>query len=130
MIEFRQKTIEQALTLNGYNININICNKIKNEPKLRDVSEILKKNIFFFFEVFYQKRKNLYNLNEYGLPDFEFSLPKEIELFDDLVLKNGNEKYFKTYKSKMRECCRKYFLMKKYSFNVRKITKRKNKKNK
>lgn len=129
--EFRQKTIEQALALNGFNKYI--CKKIKNEPKLRDVSEILQKNIFFFFDnVYYQERKNIYNLNEYGLSDFEFYLPKEIELFDDLLLKNSGEEYFNTYKSKMRECCRKYFIVKNKNINfiTRKVTKRKNKKNK
>lgn len=124
--EFRQKTIEQVLEINEFNKNI--CNKIKTEPKLRDVYEILQKNIFFFFDnFFYQKRKNIYNLNEFGLSDFEFYLPKEIELFDDLLLRNKDLEFFNTYETKMRECCRKYFIIKenKFIFNTRKISKKK-----
>ena len=104
--------------------NIETCNKIENEVKLNDLSIILNKNILFFFDKIYKKeRKKEYNLNELGLFDLKFVLPKEVELFEDLLNKNKKiEENFNEYKTKLNICCNIYFMPEKTTpiFKLRK----------
>ena len=118
---FRNQTIKDAIIKSKIssqyktkdkNSNIETCNKIENEEKLKDLSIILNKNILFFFDKIYKKeRKKEYNLNELGLFDLKFVLPKEVELFEDLLNKNKRiEENFNEYKTKLNICCNTNFM--------------------
>ena len=106
----KEKISSQYLTKNE-NSNKETCQKIKNDEKLKDIYKILSKNILFFFDKIYIKnRKKKYNLNEFGLFDLEFILPDKVQLYEDLLSKNKNEKKYNTYKSKMNLCCKNFFI--------------------
>ena len=93
------------------NSNKETCENIKKDEKLKDIYIILNLNILFFFDIIYNKeRKAKYNLNEFGLFDLEIFLPKTVELYEDLLSKNKNEQKFNTYKTKMKLCCKNYFI--------------------
>jgi hypothetical protein len=94
------------------NSNIETCNKIEKEIKLKDLSIILNKNILFFFDKIYKKeRKKEYNLNELGLFDLKFVLPEDIELYEDLLTKNEKiEENFNEYKTELNICCNTNFM--------------------
>ena len=115
--------------------NAEICSIIKNDEKLKDIAKLLDLKFLFFFEkIYHQKRKEIYRLSDYDLPDFSnvlFKLPKEIELYDDLVDKNKNEPFFEKYKTKMEICCKLYFIPdeKGPKFKVKKIKGKKNSQN-
>jgi hypothetical protein len=118
---FRNQTIKDAIIKSKIssqyktkdkNSNIETCNKIENEVKLKDLSIILNKNILFFFDKIYKKeRKKEYNLNELGLFDLKFVLPEDIELYEDLLTKNEKiEENFNKYKTKLNICCNTNFM--------------------
>ena len=115
--------------------NAEICSIIKNDEKLKDIAKLLDLNFLFFFEkIYHQKRKEIYRLSDYDLPDFSdifFKLPNEIELYDDLLDKNKNKPFFEKYKTKMEICCKLYFIPdeKGPKFKVKKIKGKKNIKN-
>ena len=130
---FRNQTIKDAIIKSKIssqykakdkNSNIETCNKIENEVKLKDLSIILNKNILFFFDKIYKKeRKKEYNLNELGLFDLKFVLPEDIELYEDLLTKNEKiEENFNEYKTKLNICCNTNFMPEKKipSFIIRK----------
>lgn len=94
------------------NFNNEILTQVKNVGN-KLIFDILNLNFLFFFEkIFYQKRRQSYNLSEFGLENLEFELPKKIELFEDLIEKNKNEQNFNEYKKLMDLYARKFFLPK------------------
>ena len=111
--KFISKEVSTKFCKNKRN-NAEICSIIKNDEKLKNIAKLLDFNFLFFFEKIYrQKRKEIYRLSDYDLPDFSdiiFKLPKEIELYDDLVEKNKNEPFFEKYKTEMEICCKLYFI--------------------
>ena len=118
---FRNQTIKDAIIKSKIssqyktkdkNSNIETCNKIENEVKLKDLSIILNKNILFFFDKIYKKeRKKEYNLNELGLFDLKFVLPEDIKLYEDLLTKNEKiEENFNEYKTELNICCNTNFM--------------------
>lgn len=95
--------------------NKTICQNIKKEEKLKDIAPILKKEFLFFFDAIYiKKRKEIYNLKDFGFEELEIKLPKKIELYEDLLEKNSNIEDFNIYKNKMDKCCRNNFSLKKF----------------
>ena len=123
----KNQKLEDVLC-NGTDYNKKQLEKIKKEPNLEDIIYILNKSFLFLFEcIYYPKRKYKYNLNEFGrLESFEFALPKNILLYEDLLEKNKKKPKnfdfdFEEYKKKMDKCCKKYFFQAKNLFIVRKI---------
>ena len=94
--------------------NAKVCSTIKNNEELKDIAKLLDLNFLFFFEKIYrQKRKEIYNLSDYdltGISNIEFQIPKEIELYKDLLKKNENEPFYEKYKTEMEICCKLYFI--------------------
>ena len=116
--------ISPQYTIKNKNSNLITCNKIEQEIKLKDINDILNKKILYFFEtIYFQKRKEKYNLKELNLIDLEIVLDKEeIGLFEDLLDRNKiNEENFNfdKYKIDMINCCKNYFFQKKF-FKTRK----------
>ena len=109
---FIKSKISSHYKVKDKNSNIETCNKIEKEIKLKDLSIILNKNILFFFDKIYKKeRKKEYNLNELGLFDLKFVLPEDIELYEDLLTKNEKiEENFNKYKTKLNICCNTNFM--------------------
>ena len=86
---------------------------IKNCKNLALISEILKKNYLFFFDSLYRKKKRQkFNLKDFGFEDLEVELLKKNIFYEDLLEKNKKNpkiKFFEEYKTKMNLCCKKYF---------------------
>ena len=110
--------ISPHYTIKNKNSNLITCNKIEEEIKLKEIDNILNKKILYFFEtIYFQKRKEKYNLKELNLIDLEIVLDKEeIGLFEDLLDKNKKNEdnfNFDEYKTNMIKCCENYFFQKK-----------------
>lgn len=92
--------------------NKEICNNIKKEENLKDIVYILETKLLFFFEkIYFKKRREIYNLKDFGFEELEIKLPKTLEFYEDLVEKNKNTAHFDTYETKMNLCCKKYFFL-------------------
>lgn len=92
------------------NRNKEICEKIK-EDKIHIMLNILKTNFFFFFDKIYYRKARKINLKDFGLEDFEINLDN-LELYEDLLLKNKKDIHFEKYRQKIDFCVKKYFLPK------------------
>ncbi len=92
------------------NRNKEICEKIK-EDKIYIMLNILKTNFFFFFDKIYYRKARKINLKDFGLEDFEINLDN-LELYEDLLLKNKKDIHFEKYRQKIDFCVKKYFLPK------------------
>jgi hypothetical protein len=92
------------------NVNKEICEKIK-EEKIYIMSSLLKTNFFFFFDKIYYKKARRINLKDFGLVDLEINLDN-LELYEDLLLKNKKDIHFEKYRKKIDFCVKKYFLPK------------------
>ena len=90
------------------NRNKEICQKIK-EDKIYIMLNILKTNFFFFFDKLYYRKARRINLKDFGLEDFEINLDN-LELYEDLLLKNKKDIHFEKYRQKIDFCVKKYFL--------------------
>ena len=92
--------------------NKEICNDIKKEENLKVIVKILETKLLFFFEkIYFQKRREIYNLKDFGFEELEIKLPKTLEFYEDLIKKNKNTDHFDTYETKMNLCCKKYFFL-------------------
>ena len=118
--EMKTETIEKFLSqkastkyCNNENNNIIVCSIIKKDEKYKDIAKLLTlKFLFFFDKIYYQKRKEIYRLSDYGIDDVDdilFKLPKKTQLYEDLLEKNKDEPFFEKYKTKMEICCKLYF---------------------
>jgi hypothetical protein len=92
------------------NVNKEICERIK-EEKIYIMSSLLKTNFFFFFDKIYYKKARRINLKDFGLVDLEINLDN-LELYEDLLLKNKKDIHFEKYRKKIDFCVKKYFLPK------------------
>lgn len=90
------------------NRNKEICQIIK-EDKIYIMLNILKTNFFFFFDKLYYRKARRINLKDFGLEDFEINLDN-LELYEDLLLKNKKDIHFEKYRQKIDFCVKKYFL--------------------
>ena len=87
--------------------------KIKKNNKIngfRDVLEILNQKFLFFFESIFYKNLRTFNLKDFGLIDLKIELPKKIQLYENLLMKNKRDTNFEKYKNKMEECIKWHFL--------------------
>ena len=77
-------------------------------------------------KIFFEERKEKYNLKEFGLADIEIEMSNAIKLFNDLLEDNKNDKkYIKLLKESAK---RNFFLEdKNISFKCRKCRKLKSK---
>ena len=75
-----------------------------------DVINILKQKFLFFFESVYFKNLRKFNLKDFGLIDMQIELPKNIKLYENLLMKNMRDKNFEEYKNKMEKCVKWHFL--------------------
>ena len=95
------------------NTNENRYEIITNDKNLALISEVLKKNYLFFFDILYRKKKRQkFNLKEFGFEDLEVELPKKNIFYEDLLEKNRKNpkiKFFEEYKTRMNLCCKIYF---------------------
>ena len=76
----------------------------------RDVLEILNQKFLFFFESIFYKNLRTFNLKDFGLIDLKIELPKKIQLYENLLMKNKRDTNFEKYKNKMEECIKWHFL--------------------
>lgn len=115
--EIIQNNISPKYTTKDKLINKKICEKIR-EKGLTDFIDILNKRFLFFFDKIYYPSRRSFNLKQFHLVDIEIKLPDEIELYEDLLDKNRNDRNFEEYKEKMEKGINKYFLPKvnKYFF--------------
>ena len=104
------KTSPKYKTKND-NLNKEICEKIKKE-KIYILLKILQTNFFFFFDKIYIRKARTINLKEFGLVELEINL-SNLELYEDLLLRNQKDIHFENYKKKIDVCIKKYFLPKK-----------------
>ena len=95
-------------TLDKYS-NIILLQNLENEG-LFEIIEILEQNFLFFFEKVYYKSLRKFNLKEFGLIDLEVVLPKQVKLFENLLMKNKNDLRFDEYKKKLEKCIQRHFL--------------------
>lgn len=92
------------------NENKEIIEKIKKE-KIYILLNLLQINFFFFFDkIYYRKARNI-NLKDFGLVDLVINLDN-LELYENLLLKNKKDIHFEKYKQKIDFCVKKYFLPK------------------
>ena len=86
------------------NHNVQLCKIIEEEEELKKINDILKLKFLYFFEKIYIQKmeKKKINLKEYDLFDLEIDL-SEIELFEDLKLKNKNKENYDIYEMKMEQ---------------------------
>jgi hypothetical protein len=89
--------------------NIILLQNLENEG-LFEIIEILEQNFLFFFEKVYYKSLRKFNLKEFGLIDLEVVLPKQVKLFENLLMKNKNDLRFDEYKKKLEKCIQRHFL--------------------
>ena len=89
--------------------NIILLQNLENEG-LFEIIEILEQNFLFFFEKVYYKSLRKFNLKEFGLIDLEVVLPKQVKLFENLLMKNKNDLRFDEYKKKLEKCIKRHFL--------------------
>lgn len=112
MEEIQNKKIKDIIIKENKH-NQDIDNKMQKDEKLKIISNVLDQDFLYFFDkIYFQKRKSKYNLNEFGLGDFEFDLPENIQLYDDLLEKNKKEDNFMTYKTRINICIKNYFMPK------------------
>ena len=71
--------------------------------------DIMEKNYLYFFEKIYYKNLRTFNLSSFGLNSLEIELPNDMELFNDLLIKNKRDD-FDNYKNKMEKCAKKNFI--------------------
>ena len=102
-ISAKYSTLEKDRNLKVYEI-------IKNDNSLGEIMNIFNKNFLFFFENIYYHSIRNFNLKDYGLMDLKIELPKQFELFENLLMKNKKDCKFEIYKSKMEQCAKKHFL--------------------
>lgn len=132
--EFISKDVSAKYYKKNKKINIEVCSIIKNDENLKDIAYLLKLNCLFFFDkIYYQKRKETYRLSDYDLTNFidiEFKIPKEMELYEDLLEKNKNEPFYEKYKTEMEKYCKLNFIpnQKTPNFKVKKFKGKKIKK--
>ena len=69
------------------------------------------KLLFFFDKIYFQKRREIYHLKDFGFEELEIKLPKTLELYEDLIEKNNNSDHFSTYETKMNLYCRNNFFL-------------------
>jgi hypothetical protein len=91
------------------NSNSMTYEKIKNNG-LNDVMEILNQKYIFFFDKVYYRNLRIFNLKEFGLMDLEIKLPNNIELYENVLIKNNKNLNFEKYKNKIEQCVKKHFL--------------------
>jgi len=78
MEEIQNKKIKDIIIKENKH-NQDIDNKMQKDEKLKIISNVLDQDFLYFFDkIYFQKRKSKYNLNEFGLGDFEFDLPENI----------------------------------------------------
>lgn len=87
--------------------NKNVIKKLEEEGH-NNILKIIEKKCLFFFENIYFNNLRLFNLNLFDLDSFEISIPKNIELFNDL-LNRKDIKEDEKYKDALKNCARKYF---------------------
>ena len=97
--------------------NKEICEIIRKKG-LTDFINILNKRFLFFFDKIYFTSRRRFNLKQFNLADIEIELPNNVELYENLLDKNKNDRNYKHYKEKMEKIIQKYFLPKvnKYFF--------------
>ena len=49
-------------------------------------------------------------MKDFGLIDLKIELPKKIQLYENLLMKNKRDTNFEKYKNKMEECIKWHFL--------------------
>jgi len=107
--EVLKRTSSPKFSTKDKNINIYICETIKKE-NINILIDILNKEFLFFFDKIYLKTSRKFNLKEFGLADLNIELPKTIELYQDLLFKNKNDKHYDEYKKLINSCIKKHFL--------------------
>ena len=108
--EVIQSKISPKYKTKSNNVNKEICTKIK-EEKIYIMTNLLKTNFFFFFDKIYYKKARRINLKDFGLVDLEINLDN-LELYEDLLLKNKKDIHFEKYRQKIDFCVKKHFLPK------------------
>ena len=98
----KYKTLEK-------DINLKIYKKIEKDG-LNDIIYILNQKFLFFFENIYYKNLRTFNLKDFGLIDLEIKLPNDLELFENLLMKNDKSYKFKEYEIKIKKCVKRHFL--------------------
>ena len=91
------------------NTNLMTYERIKKNG-LNNVMEILNQKYIFFFDKVYYKNLRIFNLKEFGLMDLEIKLPNNIELYENVLIKNNKNLNFEKYKNKIEQCVKKHFL--------------------
>ena len=71
--------------------------------------DIMEKNYLYFFEKIYYKNLRAFNLSSFWLNSLVIELPNDIELFNDLLIKNKRND-FDNYKNEMEKCAKKNFI--------------------
>ena len=89
--------------------NLKTYEKIKNYG-LYHIIEILNQKFLFFFDKVYYSNLRTFNLKDFGLMDLEIKLPKDLELYENVIAKNNKNFKFEEYKEKMEQCVKKHFL--------------------
>lgn len=77
---------------------------------LSDILYFLNQKFLFFFKNVYYKNLRKFNLKDFGLMDLEIELPKKIEMYENLLMKNQRDIKFEEYKIKIEKCIKKHFL--------------------
>jgi len=120
-IEKRQKLKETSI---GDIISTNISSKytsLEKDTNLKtyeknkklwiiSYNEILNQKFLFFFDKVYYNNLRTFNLKDFGLMDLEIKLPKDLELYENVIEKNNKSFKFEEYKEKMEQCVKKHFL--------------------
>lgn len=89
--------------------NNKVYEKIK-EDGLSDIMDILNKKFLFFFDKIYYNNLRNFNLKDFGLLDLKIELPKNFELYENLLMKNKNDLKYDKYKMNMEQCIKDHFL--------------------
>ena len=77
---------------------------------LSDIMDILNKKFLFFFDKIYYNNLRNFNLKDFGLLDLKIELPKNFELYENLLMKNKNDLKYDKYKMNMEQCIKDHFL--------------------
>ena len=101
--------ISRKYTTCDKNANFETYKKIENDG-LIDILNVLNQKFLFFFENVYFKSLRKFNLNQFGLMNLEIEIPYDIELYENLLLKNKHDPKFEQYKLKMEKCVLRHFL--------------------
>ena len=99
--ELKNKTIKDIILeipISSKNSKHNINHNKNGYKKLYKENQyiilnILEKNYLYFFEKIYYKNCRKLNLRDFDLNDFEIELSKKVKTFEDLLNKDGLDKY-------------------------------------